>query len=64
MPASDIKLSPELKALVNNALVTRHPMLMSYISDSGQPVLSFRGSTRHSAMINLRSGSETQTATS
>jgi hypothetical protein len=46
MPASDIKLSPELKALVNNALVTRHPMLMSYISDSGQPVLSFRGSTQ------------------
>lgn len=46
MPASEIKLSAELKALVNNALVTRHPMLMSYVSDSGQPVLSFRGSTQ------------------
>src|SRR5262245_7763039 len=46
MPATEIKLSPELKALVNNALVTRHPMLMSYVNDSGQPVLSFRGSTQ------------------
>jgi Pyridoxamine 5'-phosphate oxidase len=46
MPATELKLSPELKALVNNALVTHHPMLMSYVNDSGQPVLSFRGSTQ------------------
>jgi hypothetical protein len=46
MPATEIKLSPELKALVNSALITRHPMLMSYVNDSGQPVLSFRGSTQ------------------
>jgi hypothetical protein len=46
MPASELKLSPELKALVNNALLTRHPMLMSYVNESGQPVLSFRGSTQ------------------
>ena len=46
MPATELKLSPELKALVNNALVTRHPMLISYVNDSGQPVLSFRGSTQ------------------
>jgi hypothetical protein len=46
MPATEIKLSTELKALVNNALITRHPMLMSYVNDSGQPVLSFRGSTQ------------------
>src|SRR5436189_25640 len=41
-----LKLSPELKALVNSALLTRHPMLMSYVNESGQPVLSFRGSTQ------------------
>jgi Pyridoxamine 5'-phosphate oxidase len=46
MPATELKLSPELKVLVNNALVTRHPMLMAYVNDSGQPVLSFRGSTQ------------------
>jgi Pyridoxamine 5'-phosphate oxidase len=46
MPATELKLSPELKALVNNALVTRRPMLMSYVNESGQPVLSFRGSTQ------------------
>jgi hypothetical protein len=46
IPATELKLTPELKALVNNALVTRHPMLMSYVGESGQPVLSFRGSTQ------------------
>ena len=46
MPASEVKLSPELKALVNNALVTRHPMLIAYVDESGQPVVSFRGSTQ------------------
>jgi hypothetical protein len=46
MAASELKLSPELKALVNTALTTRHPMLMSYVNESGQPVLSFRGSTQ------------------
>jgi hypothetical protein len=46
MPASELKMSAELKALVDTALVTRHPILMSYVNESGQPVLSFRGSTQ------------------
>jgi predicted pyridoxine 5'-phosphate oxidase superfamily flavin-nucleotide-binding protein len=39
-------LTEELKSLVNNALATRHPMLLAHVDESGQPVLSFRGSTQ------------------
>src|SRR5262249_46284939 len=46
MPATAMKMSPELKKLVNNALATRHPMLVAYVDETGQPVLSFRGSTQ------------------
>jgi hypothetical protein len=43
-PTSALKLTPTLKQLIDNALNTRHPMLMAYTSEGGQPVLSFRGS--------------------
>lgn len=43
-PSSTLCLTPKLKELINNALATRHPMLVAYTDESGQPVLSFRGS--------------------
>ena len=43
-PTSALRLTPGLKQLIDNALVTRHPMLIAYTDESGQPVLSFRGS--------------------
>jgi Pyridoxamine 5'-phosphate oxidase len=46
MPATGMRLTPALKALVNNALATRHPMIVSYVDETGQPVVSFRGSTQ------------------
>ena len=45
-PAAPLRLTNELKDLVNNALATRHPMLLAYVDGAGQPVLSFRGSTQ------------------
>lgn len=42
--ANDLKLTPTIKALVNGALASRHPMLIAYCDENGQPVLSFRGS--------------------
>jgi hypothetical protein len=44
--ATEVKLTPGLKELVNNALKTRHPMMVAYTDETGQPVLSFRGSTQ------------------
>lgn len=41
-----VKLSTEIKSLVDNALVRRHPMVVAYVDASGQPILSFRGSTQ------------------
>jgi hypothetical protein len=41
-----LQLTDELKNLVNNALATRHPIMLAYVSVEGQPVLSFRGSTQ------------------
>ena len=45
-PATPVKLTEELKKLVDNALVSRHPMMVAYVDASGQPILSFRGSTQ------------------
>ena len=39
-------LTQELKDLVNAALATGNPMLLAAVSDTGQPILSFRGSTQ------------------
>jgi general stress protein 26 len=44
--ASDLKLTPTIKTYVTEALATKHPMLVAYTDENGQPVLSFRGSTQ------------------
>ena len=45
-PATALKLTPTIETLVNNALVSKHPMLIAYAGETGQPVVSFRGSTQ------------------
>jgi hypothetical protein len=45
-PATPVKLTEDLKRLVDNALATRHPMMVAYVDPAGQPILSFRGSTQ------------------
>ena len=45
-PATPVRLTEEIKKLVDNALATRHPMMVAYVDPSGQPILSFRGSTQ------------------
>jgi len=42
---TELKLTPELKDLVDNALTTRHPILIVAVLENGQPILSYRGST-------------------
>ena len=44
--AGALKLTPSIKARIDSALASRHPMLIAYCDESGQPVLSFRGSTQ------------------
>jgi hypothetical protein len=46
MPASKLELNDHIKESVNGALGVRNPMLVSYMDENGQPVLSFRGSTQ------------------
>jgi hypothetical protein len=41
-----VALTPALKQMVKDALVERHPMLLSYVGLAGGPILSFRGSTQ------------------
>ncbi|MBT3885697.1 MAG: pyridoxamine 5'-phosphate oxidase family protein [Rhodospirillaceae bacterium] len=45
-PATAVKLNQHIKDSVNGALGVKNPMLVSYTDESGQPVLSFRGSTQ------------------
>jgi len=45
-PAAPIELTDEIKTLVDNALATRHTMIVAYVGPDGQPILSFRGSTQ------------------
>ncbi len=45
-PLTQLRLTNDLKELVNNALASRHPMLLAYVDGGGRPVLSFRGSTQ------------------
>jgi general stress protein 26 len=45
-PATPLKLTEDIRKLVDNALATRHPMVVAYVDASGQPILSFRGSTQ------------------
>ena len=44
--AKPIVLPPDLRRMIDRALVERHPMLMAYTDPDGQPVLSFRGSVQ------------------
>lgn len=44
--AAPVRLTDEIKALVDNALASRHPMVVAYVDESGQPIVSFRGSTQ------------------
>jgi general stress protein 26 len=39
-----LKLTPELKSKINNALAERHPLVLAVADATGQPHLSFRGS--------------------
>jgi hypothetical protein len=41
---ASLRLSQELKDIVNNSLAQRHPMVVAYVDERGAPVLSFRGS--------------------
>lgn len=43
---SAMKLTPTIKGFVDNALKTKHPMLIAYCDENGQPVVTFRGSTQ------------------
>jgi hypothetical protein len=43
---TELKLTPDLAKTINNALASRHPMLVAYVDADGQPVLAFRGSTQ------------------
>jgi len=45
-PATPLKLTPEIKALVDSASVDGFPMAVAYVDEGGQPILSFRGSTQ------------------
>ena len=42
---AELKLTPELKELVNNSLMSRHPILVAAVLENGQPILGYRGST-------------------
>ncbi len=45
-PAAPLRLTEDIRKLVDSALATRHPMMVAYVDPSGQPILSFRGSTQ------------------
>lgn len=45
-PAAPVKLTEDIRKLVDNALATRHPMIVAYVGPNGQPIVSFRGSTQ------------------
>jgi hypothetical protein len=44
MPASELKLTDEIKALVNGSLDNNAPMVLGYVDAAGKPSLSLRGS--------------------
>jgi hypothetical protein len=43
---TELKLNDEIKQAVNGALANGTPMIVAYVDESGQPSLSFRGSTQ------------------
>ena len=44
--SAPVRLTPDLRKVVNGALLARRPMLLAYADEHGQPVLSFRGSVQ------------------
>jgi hypothetical protein len=46
MADNELRISTEIAEAVNNALATMNPILLSYVDASGQPHLSFRGTTQ------------------
>ncbi|MGH6989293.1 MAG: pyridoxamine 5'-phosphate oxidase family protein [Stellaceae bacterium] len=44
--AAALKVPADLKARIDNALKERHPIVISYVDDAGQPNVTFRGSTQ------------------
>ena len=45
-PATALKIPAELRTRIDNALMERHPILISYVDETGQPNVTFRGSTQ------------------
>jgi len=45
-PATPLKLTPEIKALIASAQMDGFPMTVAHVDESGQPIISFRGSTQ------------------
>ena len=45
-PPSELRLPTDIKERINNALKDRHPILISYVDEDGQPNVTFRGSTQ------------------
>jgi len=43
---TELKLPSDLKERITNALKERHPILISYVDEVGQPNVTFRGSTQ------------------
>ncbi len=43
---ADLKLTDEMKAAINGALLNGTPIIVAYVDEDGQPSLSFRGSTQ------------------
>jgi general stress protein 26 len=60
-PATDIKIPDDLRTRIDSALKERHPIMITYVDESGQPNLTFRGSTQvfsdHQLAIWVRNGS-------
>jgi general stress protein 26 len=45
-PATPLQIPADLKERLNNALIQRHPIMITYVDETGQPNLTFRGSTQ------------------
>ena len=46
VPATPLKLTPEIKAMVDSASADGFPMTVAHVDALGQPIISFRGSTQ------------------
>jgi hypothetical protein len=43
-PLTELKLTDQIKQMVNTSFTSGKPILVAYVDDNGQPSLSFRGS--------------------